>query len=168
MKFLLFFLVVVFCGCCETQKASVSLHERQEAVANEIVSIESDYTKALVSLNNANATNFVIKANSLADRLEAISKELDTLGLFSMELRKATLAKMDKLENDDKDFAKLRQNGMKLDLQPKVAETVTPIMERYLSASVDVNDKVGLLLDAKGNPIDDQTVRKFRFNNSTN
>jgi len=168
MKFFLLFLMLAFCGCYETQKACVSLHERQEAVANEIVSIESDYTKALVSLNNANATDFVIKANSLADRLEAISKELDTLGLFSMDLRKATLAKMDKLENDDKDFAKLRQNVMKLDLQLKVAETVTPAMDRYLSASVDVNDKVGLLLDAKGNPIDDQTVRKFRFNNSTN
>ena len=132
--------MLALCGCCETQKANVSLEKRQEAVANEIVSIEYGFGDALLQLNNTNIVGFTTKMQPLADRLEKISKELDTLGPFPSDLREFTLKKLDDTE---KTLPHIKP------LQPEAVKII-PVMQKYVSAWISVTDKAGLLIEAKG------------------
>ena len=56
----------------------------QEAIAKDIVSIERAFGDAVIRVDNTNdATAFAAKVESWVNRLDQISKELDTLGSFS-------------------------------------------------------------------------------------
>jgi len=150
MKFFLLFLMLALCGCCETQKANVALEKRQAAIANEIV---SNYTKAILNCKNTNAADFVTTSDSLANRLEVISKELDKSGPLPMDLRKATLEKLADLDKKEV----FEQNKMPPILQAQLTNTIIPIMQRYMSAWLSVMPKAGLVTDAKGNLVDVDT-----------
>jgi hypothetical protein len=114
--------------------------EKQEAIAKEIVFVEHDFGDAVFQLNNTNAVGFMAKVDPLVDRLEKISKELDTLGPFPAGLRDTTLKKLDDTEKT------LPHLGP---LQPE-AVTITPVMEKYVSVWSSVMGKAGLLIAAKG------------------
>ena len=141
MRFLLPFLMLALCGCCEAQKTNVSLEKRQEAIAKEIISIEYTFGETVFQLNNTKAVGFVVKAESLTDRLDKTSKELDTLGRFPIGLRKATL---EKLDDDEKALAKLT-SSKKIDLlQPEAVKITMPAAAKYFSARASVIRKAGL------------------------
>lgn len=119
----------------------------QEAIAKEILSIEYNLGDEMVQLNNTNAVGFVAKVKALAERLDQISKELDGLGPFPPDLRKATLKKLDDAE---KVLAQLFQSRKSSDsLQPEDAKTINPVMEKYLSAWISVLEKARLFIEAK-------------------
>lgn len=141
INFFLPFLMLCLYGCSEPKKADGSLEKRQEAIAKEIVLIQYAFADAVFHLNNTNAVSFVAKAESLADRLDKISNELDILGRFPMSLRKATLKKLD---GDDKAFAKDIPRIPSGSLRPEVAKITNPAVERFFSASVPVGMKAGL------------------------
>lgn len=126
--------------------------KNQEAIAKEIVSIEYAFGDAMVQLNNTNAVVFVAEVESLADRLDKISKELDALGLFPAGLREATLKK---LNDDGEALAQLIQSRKASgslkpgSLQPEVAKITDPAVDKYFSAMAPVMRKAGLLIEAK-------------------
>ena len=43
---------------------------------------------------------------------------------------------------------------MTLNMRPEIADLTIPVMEMYMALWVSVRDKVGLVLDAGGNPSD--------------
>jgi hypothetical protein len=141
MRFLLPFLMLCFYGCCEPQKANNSFEKRQEAIAKEIVFIQYDFTDAFLHINDTNAVSLVAKTESLADRLDKISKELDTLGRFPLSLRKATLKKMD---DDEKVLAKLSPRFEQGSLKPETVQIMETVFEKFFSASEPVDMKAGL------------------------
>ena len=141
IKFLLPFLMLFLYGCCEPLKTNNSTEKRQEAIANEIVSIQYDFDDAFFHINDTNAVSLATKAESLANHLDKISKELDTLGRFPLSLRKATLKKMD---NDEKAFSKLLPVSELGSLRPETVKIMETAFERYYSAAEPVNMKAGL------------------------
>ncbi len=114
--------------------------EKQEAIAKEIVFVEHDFGDAVFQLNNTNAVGFLAKVDPLVDRLEIISKELETLGPFPVGLRDATLKKLNDAEMT------LPYLGP---LQPEAVK-ITPVMDKYISAWSSVMDRAGLFVGAKG------------------
>ena len=130
-------LMLVIFGCCEQKPVENSVEKRQEAIAKEIVSNWHDFSDAFFHINDSNAVNLVAKAESLANRLDKISIELETVGRFPLSLRKATLKKMD---DDEKAFAKLKQESLK----PETVKTMETVFERYMSAAYSVEMKAGL------------------------
>ena len=141
VRFLLPFLMLAFFGCSEPQRINNSVAKRQEAIAKEIVSIAHDFTDAFIHINDANAASLPAKTESLAGRLDKISAELDTLGRFPLSLRKATLNKMD---GDEKVYAKLMPRFKQGSLQPETIKIMETVFERYMSASQPVEMKAGL------------------------
>jgi hypothetical protein len=140
--------VLLLTSCRQPGARNTEKAERQETIAKEIVSIESSFCVDLVQLNNANAVDFVAKVESLAGRLDEISKELDTLGPFPKALRADTLKK---LEDADKIFAKKNQSRTSsFPLEPKAAKTIEPSGTRCFSAMAPVMMKAGLYFDAAG------------------
>jgi len=135
-------------GCCEQKQVENSLEKRQEAIAKEIDSIEYAAGDALLRLNNTNAVNFAAEMNSLSDRLDKISKELDILGPFPASLREATLKKLDDVEKAL--LPRLQIKIKSMSPQPEVGEIMAPAVARYLSAGTSVKDKAGLLIGTKG------------------
>jgi hypothetical protein len=134
-------LMLVLFGCGEQKQGENSLEKRQEAIAKEIVSIQYDFTDALFHINDTNAVSLLAKTESLTDRLDKISKELDTVGRFPLSLRKATLKKMD---DDEKVYAKLMPKFKQGSLQPETIITMETVFEKYHSASEPVEMKAGL------------------------
>lgn len=119
---------------------------RQEAIAKEIISIQHAFGDAVLHLDNTNATNFVAKVGVLADRLEKISEELDSLGSFPARLREATLKKLD---DDEKAFSQHEKSTVRNDsLQSEVAKITVPAADRYFLVSGSVMMKAGLLIEA--------------------
>jgi hypothetical protein len=82
-----------------------------------------------------------------------------------MDLRKAVL---EKLHNDEKDLAKFRNDGWLMSLQPEVDKAINPVMKRYMSVWVSVAIKIGLLTDARGNPVDLYTNNGTARDNHSN
>ena len=118
------------------------LIERQEALAKEIELVEHDFGDAVFQLNNTNSVGFVAKVEPLVDRLEKISKELDTLGPFPASLRDATLKSLGDVEKTLPHLAPLQPEAVK----------ITPVMEKYVSAWSSVMDKARLLIEAQREP----------------
>ena len=152
MKFFLLFLILVLCESCDSQKASVSLDKHQEAIANEIVSIEYAGGDALLRLNNTNAVNFVAEMDSFSDRLDKISKELDMLGSFPPSLREATLKKLDAVEKALSPRLQIKVKS--ISPQPEFGEIIASALARNMSANLSVKDKAGLLIETNVNPVD--------------
>jgi hypothetical protein len=142
MRFLLPLLMLSLFGCCETRRTDNSVEKRQEAIAKEIISISQDFTDAFFHMNDTNAVSLMAKTESLAGRLDKISDELDTLGRFPLSLRKATLNKMD---DDEKVYAKFMPRFKQGSLQPETIKTMETVFERYMSASQSVEMKAGFI-----------------------
>ena len=120
----------------------------QESIAKEIVSIDYAFGDALLRLNNTNAVNFAAETDSLSDRLDKISNELDALGPFPASLREATLIKLDSVEKALSQPLQIKIES--LSPQPEVGEIIAPAVARCLSSRLSVKDKAGLLVEAKG------------------
>lgn len=122
--------------------------KNQEAIAKEIVSIEYAFGNAVVQLNDTNAVSFVAEVKSLSDRLDKISKELDTLGPFPAGLREATLKKLD---DDEKAITQVSPSRTTAgSLQPEAVKIIEPAVDRYFSARASVVMKAGVFVEAKG------------------
>ena len=155
MKIISLLLILALCGCHKTGETSDSPHDRQAAIAREITDIEFRFAEAVFQLNNTNAADFVAEAESLANHLQKISNDLDTLGPLPVGLRDTTLKKL----NDTEAINKLKlSKKTSVTLRPEVAKITDPAVERYFSESASVMMKAGLVTDAKGNPIDVKTT----------
>jgi hypothetical protein len=128
-------------GCSEPHRINNSAEKRQEAIANEIVSIANDFLDAFTHINDTNAVSLMVKTESLTERLDKMSKELDTLGRFPLSLREATL---EKLDVDEKVFAKLSPIFEQGTLKPETVKIMETVFEKYFSASKPIEMKAGL------------------------
>ena len=150
---------ILFMTSCNTrQDAELSDHQskdartyqevgKQEAIANEIISIQSAFGDAVIHLDDASAASFVVKVEALAGRLEGIAVQLDKLGPLPVNLREATLKRLD---DDEKALAKLGKSRTKSrPLSPQIAEITNPAVDRYFSINGSVMSKAGLLIEAK-------------------
>ena len=120
-------------------------------MANEIISIQYAYGDAFAQLNDNNAVEFAAKVESLADRLEQISKELDAVGPFPADLREATIKKlidankaMEQLLRSKNGSGLLRNTPLPLN----ALEIIRPVIKKYFAAWVSVRTKARLYIEA--------------------
>ena len=118
-----------------------SIRKRQDAIANEIVSLHYSFAKALSLVNNTNAVEFPTIVKPLSNRLREVFSELDALGPFPLFLRESTLKQ---IEDDGQLILK---EGRDRPSNPWTTESdsiITPIVTEFFEASNSVTKKAGL------------------------
>jgi hypothetical protein len=151
--YLFAFLGLLFVLSCERQSKPIKsrgdtggvpmgrMVRNQKVIAKEIVSILYAFGEALARADNTDAEGFATEVDLLSSRLENISKELDTLGPFPPNLRKATRKEIDE---KGKDIAHLRKEAVSRPLQPEALRITENAGERFFQAWGSVAAKAGL------------------------
>jgi hypothetical protein len=138
MRFLVPILMLVFCGCPKPQSAAPSATRSQEAIAREIVTIAVAFGNALTRDDDARCA---AEVESLAGRLDMISKELDRLGPLPPTVREATAKEID---NPGRIFTVTNRIPTVSARLPEAQKLLENAGTRYFVAWGSVMDKAGL------------------------